>query len=270
MATAQRDLTFDALTRDELTAAAATTTLLLPLGSTEQHAHHLPARTDAAIVGAIASRSASVAAEQIPVLVAPVLPYGCAHHHLPFGGTISLTIATYIDLVGELVTGLVSQGFRSIALLNGHGGNDAAIRVVADRIVNEQRQDVHLAAASYWTIAAPVLQAHGFTSPGHAGNFETSLMLAIEPEFVHLSRRPADAADSTPLGRPDLPGATIRRSGLWAVSDGRTDDASRAAADLGAALLDDIAAAVADFLVQFHRSTPLGEQNARNRSQPGR
>lgn len=259
---AQFDLTFDALTRDELNASAATTTLVLPLGSTEQHAHHLPARTDAAIVRAIAFRSAGLAAEHIPVLVAPTLPFGCAHHHLPFGGTMSLTTSTYIDLVCELVIGLVREGFRSIALLNGHGGNDAAIRVVVDRIVHEQGHDVHLAAASYWSIAAAVLQSHGFDSPGHAGTFETSLMLAIEPELVHLHRRSTDTADWTPLGRPELPGATIRRPGLWAISDGRTDDAGRAAAGLGAAMLGEIAAAVADFLVQFHRSTPLGEHKA--------
>jgi creatinine amidohydrolase len=253
------DVTFDALTRDELSSAAATTTLVLPLGSTEQHAHHLPTRTDAAIVQAIAVRSATLAAEHIPVLVAPTLPFGCAHHHLPFGGTISLTTTTYIDLVCELLAGLISEGFRSVALLNGHGGNDAAIRVVVDRLVHEQGHDVHIAAASYWAIAAPVLQSYGFDSPGHAGNFETSLMLALEPELVHLDRRATDAADWTPLGRPDLRGATIRRHGLWVASDGRTDDAGRAAADKGAAMLDDIASAVAQFLVQFHRSTPVGE-----------
>lgn len=253
------DVTFDALTRDELNAAAATTSLVLPLGSTEQHAHHMPTRTDAAIVQAIAFRSATLAAEHIPILVAPTLPFGCAHHHLPFGGTISLTTSTYVDLLCELVAGLVSEGYRSIALLNGHGGNDAAIRVVVDRVVHEQRNDVHIAAASYWAIAASVLQSYGFDSPGHAGNFETSLMLALEPELVHLNRRPTDAADSTPLGRPEIPGATIRRKGLWAASDGRTDDASRAAADIGAAMLDEIAAAVAQFLLQFHRSTPLGD-----------
>ena len=96
------DVTFDALTRDELNAAAATTSLVLPLGSTEQHAHHMPTRTDAAIVQAIAFRSATLAAEHIPILVAPTLPFGGAHHHLPFGGTISLTTSTYVDLLCEL------------------------------------------------------------------------------------------------------------------------------------------------------------------------
>jgi creatinine amidohydrolase len=251
-------ITFDTLTRDELNSAAASTTLVLPLGSTEQHAHHLPARTDAAIVQAIAVRAAVLASQDIPVLVAPALPFGCAHHHLPFGGTISVTAPTYISLLCEVVAGVASEGFRSIVLLNGHGGNDGPIRVAADRIVNEDRLDVHVAATSYWTVAAPVMSARGFDAPGHAGHFETSLMLALEPDLVHLDRRCADATDSTPLGRPEIPGATIRRSGLWAASDGRTDDASRATAELGAAMLGEIAAAVAQFLVSFHRSSPLG------------
>jgi creatinine amidohydrolase len=251
-------VTFDTLTRDELNSAAASTTLVLPLGSTEQHAHHLPARTDAAIVEAIAVRAALLARQDIPVLVAPALPFGCAHHHLPFGGTMSVTAPTYISLLCELVAGLAGEGFRSIVLLNGHGGNDGPIRVAADRIVNEEQFDVHVAATSYWTVAAPVMSARGFDGPGHAGHFETSLMLALEPDLVHLDRRSVDATDTTPLGRPELPGATVRRSGLWAASDGRTDDASRATADLGAALLGGIAAAVAQFLVEFHRSSPLG------------
>jgi creatinine amidohydrolase len=254
----QLNVTFDALTRDELNSAAATTTLVFPLGSTEQHAHHLPARTDAAVVQAIALRAAVLARAQIPVLVTPALPFGCAHHHLPFGGTMSLTTPTYIDVLCELVAGLAGEGFRSLMLLNGHGGNDGAIRVVADRVVHELGHDVHIAAASYWTIAASVLRAHGFDGPGHAGHFETSLMLALEPELVHLGRRSADASDRTPLGRPDLPVATIRRPGLWTASDGRTDDASQATPELGEMMFEEITVAVAQFLVEFHRSTPAG------------
>ncbi|GGM04096.1 creatinine amidohydrolase [Dactylosporangium sucinum] len=249
---------FDVLTRDELNSAAAATTLVVPLGSTEQHAHHLPTRTDAACVSAIAHRSARLAAGHVPVLVAPTLPFGCAHHHLPFGGTLSLTTSTYVNLLCDLVGGAVREGYRSVVLLNGHGGNDSAIRLAVDRIVYEERLDVHIAAASYWVLADDVLRAHGFVSPGHAGHFETSLMLALEPDLVHLNRRATDPTECTPLGRPDIPGASIRRSGLWEASDGRTDDAAKATAELGAVLVDEIVAVVAQFLVQFHRSTPAG------------
>ena len=240
---------FDALTRDELTAAAPRATLVIPVGSTEQHGHHLPTRVDSAIVEAIALRSAELAAEQVPVLVAPTLPYGCSHHHLPFGGTMSLTTTTYVEVVCDLVAGLAAQGFRSIVLINGHGGNDAALRVAVDRLTNEVRCGAHVAATSYYQIAST-----GWV-PGHAGHFETSLMLALTPELVHLDRRPHDAETVTPLGRADLPGGKIGRPGLWEASDGRTDDAREASREDGERLLEEISRAAADFLVSFHRSS---------------
>lgn len=242
-------LRFDALTRDELCAAAATTTLVIPVGSTEQHGHHLPTRVDAAIVEAIAARGVTLAADQIPALLAPTLPYGCSHHHLPFGGTMSLTTTTYVEVVCDLVAGLAAQGFRSIVLLNGHGGNDAALRVAVDRLTNELRCGAHVAATSYFQIAS------SDWSPGHAGHFETSLMLALTPELVHLERRPHDAEAVTPLGRRDVPGGKIGRPGLWESSDGRTDDAREASAETGERLLAEISQAVAEFIVAFHHST---------------
>ena len=195
---ATASIRFDALTRDELAAAAPTTTLVIPVGSTEQHGHHLPTSVDAAIVEALTLRAAELAAEQVPVLVAPTLPYGCSHHHLPFGGTMSLTTTTYVEVVCDLVSGLADQGFRSVVLMNGHGGNDAALRVAVDRLTNEIRCGAHVAATSYFQVASTG------GSPGHAGNFETSLMLALAPELVQLDRRPNDAEPVTPLGRTDV------------------------------------------------------------------
>ena len=247
--TTSASIRFDALTRNELVAAAPTTTLVIPVGSTEQHGHHLPTRVDAAIIEAVCLRAADLAVEQVPVLVAPTLPYGCSHHHLPFGGTMSLTTTTYVELVCDLVAGLAEQGFRSIVLMNGHGGNDAALRVAVDRLTNELRCGAHVAATSYFQISAPG------QSPGHAGHFETSIMLALTPELVHLDRRPNDPEPVTPLGRTDVPGGKIGRPGLWERSDGRTDDAREASVEIGAQLLDEISTAVADFLVAFHRSS---------------
>lgn len=239
---------FDELTRDELAAAAPTTTLVIPVGSTEQHGHHLPTSVDATIVEALTLRAATLAAEQIPVLVAPTLPYGCSHHHLPFGGTMSLTTTTYVEVICDLVAGLAGQGFRSVVLMNGHGGNDAALRVAVDRLTNEIRCGAHVAATSYFHVAST-----GWL-PGHAGHFETSLMLALTPDLVHLDRRPTDAEPVTPLGKADVQGGKIGRPGLWETSDGRTDDAREATVETGQQLLGEISRAVADFLVAFHRS----------------
>ena len=244
---------FNVLTRDRLSAAAECTTLVVPLGSTEQHGPHLPTMTDSAVVEALALRAAALASTRIPVLVAPTLPYGCSHHHLPFGGTMSLTTSTYVELICELVAGLAEQGFRSVVLLNGHGGNDAALRVAVDRLTNEIRCDAHVAATSYWLLAA-ARSGSSRWEPGHAGHFETSVMLALNPDLVDLDLRPSDSAAVTPLGRPDIAGAKIGRPELWERSDGRTDDAREASAEAGTRIMDEVSAAVAEFLVAFHRS----------------
>lgn len=250
---ADRSLLFAELTRDQLAAAAPTTTLVVPLGATEQHGHHLPVQTDAVIVEALTRRAVSRASGQVPVLVAPTLAYGCSHHHLPFGGTMSVTTTTYIALICDLVTGLAQEGWRSVVLLNGHGGNDAAIRVAVDRLTNEIRCGASVAATSYWITTAAM--GSSLTEPGHAGHFETSAMLELAPELVDLSLRPNDPESRTALGRPDVKGAKIGRPGLWEISDGRTDDARTASADAGAAMVDEISAALAEFLIAFHRST---------------
>jgi len=248
---------FDSLTRDNLRQLASVATVVVPLGSTEQHAHHLPVRTDAAIVTAIAERAVELAAAHEPVLLAPTLPFGFAHHHVPFGGTISLSSTTYLNVLTDIVTTLSVEGFRRVVLLNGHGGNEAAARLAADRLGYELQLDVHVAVGSYWTLAASFLETVDLPPglmPGHAGHFETSIMLALFPEMVRLDERAADAEPTTPLGVAEHPGAHIRRPDLWESSDGRTDDARLADAELGSRVLAGVVESVADFIIAFHRS----------------
>lgn len=246
---------FDALTRDQLNEAAPRTTLVIPVGSTEQHGHHLPTRTDAAIVTALVHRAAVLATAEVPVLVAPTLPYGCSHHHLPFGGTMSLTTATYVDVICELAAGLAASGFRSLLLVNGHGGNDAPLRAAVDRLTNEIRCGAHVGMASYWLVPPPEPAAPAWErEPGHAGHFETSVMLALDPDLVDLDRRPRDAEPATPLGAAEIKVAKIGRPGLWEVSDGRTDDAREASSAAGIRIVDRHARALAELFVAFHRS----------------
>jgi creatinine amidohydrolase len=76
------------LTRSELRKIAPESLVIFPVGATEQHGPHLPVATDSWAVEHIARAAASEAAKEIPVLVAPTMPFGSSHHHLPFGGTI--------------------------------------------------------------------------------------------------------------------------------------------------------------------------------------
>jgi len=92
--------------------------IVLPLGSTEQHAY-LSVGTDAIL----AERVSLEAAEPLGVLVAPALPYGLAPYFAAFPGSPSLRTTTYLALVGDLLESLHGQGFRRFLLVNGHGGN---------------------------------------------------------------------------------------------------------------------------------------------------
>lgn len=249
---------FTSHTRTELNELAGKATLVLPLGSTEQHGHHLPVAVDAAIVTHLAEAAVAKASASAPVLLLPTIPFGFAQHHLPFGGTVSIHADTYVNLLTDICLGLVEEGFRRLIFLNGHGGNETPMRLVTDKVLSQLKLDLHLSAASYWQISEPVFTDLGFPkalAPGHAGHFETSLMLALAPELVRLDRRPNDGIPMQPLAAPGLPGAYTRHPDLWEKSDGRTDDASHASADLGARLMPAMIDEIASYIVAFHNSS---------------
>src|SRR5947207_15729006 len=104
--------------------------IVLPLGSTEQHAY-LSLGTDSIL----AERVSVEAAEPLGVPVLPVLAYGVTPYFAAFPGSPTLSAATYALVLRELVSSLEGQGFRRILLVNGHGGNIAAAEpVVAGRV----------------------------------------------------------------------------------------------------------------------------------------
>src|SRR3954451_23850199 len=146
---------FNELTRVELRKRAPEAIALLPVGATEQHGPHLPTGTDSFAVEHIARGAAAKASEQVPVIVTPTLPFGSSSHHLAFGGTLSITTETYYRLLTDLVESLITDGFKRVFVLNGHGGNSELIQLVVRDLA--LKHDVDLAAAPYWTIAGDAL-----------------------------------------------------------------------------------------------------------------
>jgi creatinine amidohydrolase len=245
-------LLLEELTREEARAAAPDTLLVLPTGATEQHGPHLPVGTDAFAVTAVARGAAAAVAGQIPVLVAPTLPFGSSHHHIPFGGTLSLSTETYYRVLIDLLESLIAGGFRHFFVVNGHGGNDELVQLAARDLA--LRHDAHLAAASYWNAAWGALTDAGAHRdgglPGHAGAFETALVLALRPELV---REPRPRRDDAPGGDP-RPIRTYRAEfhGRWQSFDGYTDSPARATPAAGRAFLDVAIAGVGQALVEFY------------------
>jgi creatinine amidohydrolase len=237
------------MTRDELRADLPEAVVVLPTGATEQHGPHLVTGHDTFAVTEVATRSAAMA--EAKVIQAPTLPFGSSHHHLPFGGTLSLATETYWAVVSDLVASMIAGGARRIFLLNGHGGNQELNVLVARDLALRQPADrpVVIAAASYWQIAEASIVAtpgmDGIPLPGHAGAFETSTMLASSQERV----RSAFAERETDPSRvPVIPGTRIEATHAWQAFDGFTDFPERATAELGSAVLEVI---VRDVAVAF-------------------
>ena len=118
--------------------------LVLPVGSTEQHGPHLATGTDALLAQAIAERAAAAASRPDTILLAPTLAYGASDHHLPFGGTLSLGVATFQLVLRDLLASAASAGVRRVFVLNGHGGNAAACAIA----VAEASREHDLVAAT--------------------------------------------------------------------------------------------------------------------------
>ncbi|MDO7881161.1 creatininase family protein [Salinibacterium soli] len=237
---------FDELTREALRERTGDL-VVVPLGATEQHGEHLPVMTDAAIITHLAERAGEIAGERIDVLIAPTVRVGISGHHVPFGGTLTVGSETFIRVLVDLVSALRTQGFSRSLFVNGHGGNDAAMRVAVERLAVTATGGESTAALSYWAFAGDAV-GHRFPTPGHAGGFETSAMLALRPELV-------GAVPTGPLVQFDL--ATDVVTGLhdvrpeaWRSSAGVTDNAAGADAKAGAADLEQIASRIADAMVE--------------------
>jgi creatinine amidohydrolase len=181
-------------------------------------------------------------------LVAPTLPFGSSHHHLPFGGTLSLSTEVYHRTVYDLAESLITSGFRKVFILNGHGGNHEIIQLVTRDLA--LKYPAALAAGSYWDVAERELVAENARArgllPGHAGAFETSMMLSLRPDLV---RQPYPARANS----PEEPAATYRCEihGFWQETDGYTDSPAAASAANGEAYLAATVQAVAAAFVDF-------------------
>jgi creatinine amidohydrolase len=243
---------FAEMTRQELRAVAAETTVVLPLGATEQHGPHLPAGTDFFTVDRLAQAAAERAAGEIAITVTPALPFGSSDHHLIFGATLSLRTETYYRVLNDLLRSLVTDGFRRIFLLNGHGGNHELAQLAARDVALEL--PVRIAAASYWTIAWDALieqRAHmGCRLPGHAGVFETSMMLALRPEIVASVRPHRDGVPDTDPRNFHSP-YRHEIHDFWKGIDGYSDSPDQASDEKGRRYWEAVVNAVAQTFVEF-------------------
>jgi len=158
--------------------------VVAPIAACEQHSRHMPAYTDTILVTGVAEG----VEQRLPqkVMLLPTLWFGASHHHLPFGATLSASVDLHINMVAEILTPLLEDGYQRILVLNGHGGNVDTMQVALRRLQPKYR-DRLMSAASYWDLAKDELAALAEgprKSMGHACEFETSMVMALRPELV--------------------------------------------------------------------------------------
>jgi creatinine amidohydrolase len=150
---------------------------VLPVGSLEQHGEHLPVGSDSLLVETVSLRSAGLA--RADVVVAPTVWTGLSPHHVRLGVTVTLEPELLLELTRQIVRCL-RPWFRAVVIVNGHGGNRGWLGALA---LAEECPYVN-----YWDLVEPSLLSELFPvdlgSIGHAGEAETSAMLAVAPELV--------------------------------------------------------------------------------------
>lgn len=156
---------------------------LVPFGATEQHGLHAPLMLDTAW----AISAAEGAAERTGVLVAPPVHYGWSHAHMGFAGTITLRAETFTSIAIDICESLIYHGFRKVILVNGNRMVLQPLDIAAVKVRN--RTGAFIAIADCGLIAKNEIKATCESDAGalgHAGEAETSMILATFPQFVDM------------------------------------------------------------------------------------
>ncbi|MFA6961703.1 MAG: creatininase family protein [Opitutaceae bacterium] len=218
--------------------------VIIPTGAIEQHGHHLPLGTDAILGRLWLAHTLPRLAVDAPVFVAPPITYGKSNEHLGFAGTLTISARTLRRQLLALAADLKSLGFRQLAILNTHGGNSATVVATLREIQAMLGLRAGMFSGHYRPVQTPQESAFGF----HAGEWETSLMLAGAPELVHMDRAVCEYP-----AHLDVPGGLRPEGGAavfaWKTSDisqsGVMGDATIATAEKGVRWLDEASAALA-------------------------
>jgi creatinine amidohydrolase len=197
--------------------------VLIPVGTLEDHGLHLPIITDVLINATICKKTA----ERIPkeVVLLPPHYHGYSPHHMDFPGPISIEGPTFIKYMLDVTKCLVHHGFRRILLVNSHGSNAPWLETVA-RLTIVAHPNVLCATVNWWAIpeVVEVVKAQRTSERGgtsHAGELETSLMLAIRPDLVDMSKAQKDinyqTSDYFPLDDFFYPSGSVTMMPYWST-----------------------------------------------------
>jgi creatinine amidohydrolase len=243
----------------------AQTIAILPVAATEQHGPHLPLNVDSALVDGVVAAALAHIAPEVPALFLPTQTTGLSPEHAAFAGTLTLKAETTIRLWTELGESVAASGVKKLVLLNAHGGQVGLMDVVA----RDLRARLGMLVYSVNWFGLPLLGPQGedvnalFSANEHrfgihAGEIETSMMLALAPELVDMALAENFASSSEQRAQQFAILGNGKSAKLgWQMQDynaaGAVGNAAAATAEKGRAVLDAAGRALAQLLAELHR-----------------
>ena len=227
--------------------------VIVPVGSTEQHGPHGPLLTDALVPTEVARRIAP----RVNAVVAPTINYSLSYPHAGFKGVVYLSVPTFMALIEDVCVGLATVGFRKIVFLNGHYDNTYAIAYACSEAQKRVPRGMQAYPVNYWDGMSAEESAEFFAQDTglHANRGEMSAVMAINPALVDMDAANAEMPPFPQVTNPapvhtayffSTPGSvhSATRSGTW--GDAREASAEygerylSVACDATVRLLDDI------------------------------
>jgi creatinine amidohydrolase len=245
------EVLWNRMTAAELVALAKKDAIvLLPVASTEQHGPHLATGVDTFLAGEGCRRTALIVQKKRPVVVAPTVWIGLAEHHVAFGGSFTLSLPTYHALLREICRSILRAGFKKILIVNGHGGNIAALTALTTDLAMELGATIGTTTLYSLPMNSGAYEAVLEDQKGvqHACEAETSMMMAAFPDCVRkdkLKQAVGPKVSDAPFRNP----LAVWRSFKDYTKTGVFGDARRANADKGERLLDIAAEMLAKELI---------------------
>jgi creatinine amidohydrolase len=222
--------------------AAADGIAVLPLAATEQHGPHLPLGTDVMIAQAYLARVRELMPADLPVTFLPVQAIGISTEHIDFPGTLTLPTAVALQSWTAIGESVARAGIRKLVIVTSHGGNSAAMTLVAQDLRAHHRMLVVTTSWSRFGGPAGLFDPEELRHGIHGGAVETSIMLAAHPKLVRTEAIAAFASAGRELEASYRRLSTQRPAPMaWQAQDlnasGAVGDATQATADKGEALL---------------------------------
>lgn len=231
-------------------------TVIVPVGSTEQHGPHGPLGSDVLIPQEVARR----VAPQVRAVVAPPVSYGLSYPHAGFTGVVHVRISTFTALIEDLCLQFAAMGLDRIVFLNGHYDNTYAIAYACAAVGERLPAGTRAFPINYWD-AMTADEAAEFFDPSnglHANRGETSAVMAINPDLVDMDVANAEMPPFPEVANPaavhtafffSSPGSVFRatRSGTWG-------DARHSSAEFGERYLSVVTRATVRLLDDIERT----------------